>query len=86
MHIEDVAQLRKVFKDIDTDGSGAIDNTELREALQKAGKTPTDPQIKLVIDTYGVEGVISFDGFQKMIANWDTVIGNISSDSAPATA
>ena len=46
MHLSDVEALRKVFDAIDLDKSGTIETTELREALEKAGKKPTDEQVK----------------------------------------
>ena len=45
MHLSDVEALRKVFDAIDLDKSGTIETTELREALEKAGKKPTDEQV-----------------------------------------
>ena len=64
--------------------SGTLEVTELRAALIKAGKNPTDAQIKKVIADYGVDadkvdgGHITFDGFQKMIAHWEDMIKEIS--------
>ena len=46
MHLSDVEALRKVFDAIDLDKSGTIETTELREALEKAGKKPTDEQVR----------------------------------------
>lgn len=52
MHLNDIEQLKKVFENIDVDKSGTIDTTELRAALEKAGKKPTDAEVKTVIEKY----------------------------------
>ena len=49
MHLSDVEALRKVFDAIDLDKSGTIETTELREALEKAGKKPTDEQVRRLL-------------------------------------
>ena len=79
MHLTDIEALKKVFDSIDTDGSGAIDMSELRSALEKAGKKPTEEQIKAVITKYAGDGkAMVFEEFQKVIADWEDVIANIS--------
>ena len=79
MHLTDVEQLRKLFESIDTDKSGTIEVTELRDALIKAGKQPTEQQCRDTITKYcaGSEHM-TFPQFQKMIAEWD--------DAGPAPA
>lgn len=77
MHLTDVVQLRKIFDEIDADKSGTIETTELSAALKKAGKNPTNEQVKKLLETFDEDksGSLSFDEFQKMLKDWDTVIG-----------
>ena len=56
MQLTDVDLLKKKFDEIDIDHSGSIDTTELREALLKVGKTPTDDQVKLMIKKFDADG------------------------------
>ena len=79
MHLTDVIQLRKVFDEIDLDKSGTIETSEFREALIKAGKRPTEEQIRTVLNKYAknVDAGLTFDEFQKVIADWEDVIAGI---------
>ena len=47
MHITDKEKLKKIFDQIDKDGSGELDVGELRTALEKTkpGETITDLQV-----------------------------------------
>ena len=83
MHLSDVVQLRKVFDEIDLDKSGTIETSEFREALIKAGKRPTDEQIRTVLTKYAkdVNSGLTFDEFQKVIADWEDVIAGIDRQS-----
>jgi hypothetical protein len=74
--LTDVVHLRKIFDDIDTDKSGTIETSELAAALKKAGKYPTDEQVKELLETFDEDknGSLSFDEFQKMLQDWDSVI------------
>ena len=76
MHLKDVESLRKKFDEIDTDGSGTIESSELRVALERCGKRPTDKQVRVMltkIDENG-DGVLQFAEFQQMIRDWDKII------------
>ena len=79
MDLADVESLRKAFDSIDLDHSGTIEHTELREALLKAGKKPTDAQCKTVLEKYAKsqKGSMTFEEYQKMIAEWDDVIAGV---------
>ena len=48
MHIKDKEKLKKIFDEIDTDGSGELDVSELRAALEKCkpGERITDTQVR----------------------------------------
>ena len=80
MHLTEVEEVRKVFDSIDTDKSGLIEDRELREALIKAGKKPSNEQIKGVLDKYAenAEKGLTFEEFRKVIADWEDIIANIS--------
>ena len=43
------ARLRKVFDEIDTDGSGEIGRTELQRAFQKLGYTATEREVRSML-------------------------------------
>ena len=79
MNMMESDQLKKIFDEIDEDKSGTIEVTELRDALIKAGKQPTEQQCRDTITKYcaGSEHM-TFPQFQKMIAEWD--------DAGPAPA
>jgi hypothetical protein len=85
MHMTDVDALRKVFDEIDTDKSGSIEATELLAALKRAGKNPSNDQVKTLLSTYDADknGNLSFDEFQKMIADWEKLFP--SGEGAPAS-
>jgi CRP-like cAMP-binding protein len=60
-------ELRRTFDEIDTDGSGAIDQDELRVMLTKLGKSSTDAMLERamsVMDPDG-DGLVTFDEFTR---------------------
>lgn len=60
-------ELRRLFNEIDNDGSGAIDKDELRAMLVKLGKPSSDAMLERAIaamDPDG-DGEIDFDEFSK---------------------
>lgn len=84
MFLNDVTELRKKFNEIDKDGSGSIDMTELRELLDKVGKKPNETQIKALITKYdsNKDGVLQFSEFQTMIRDWETEISEVDDAAA----
>ena len=60
-------ELRRLFNEIDTDGSGAIDKDELRAMLIKLGKPSSDAMLEramAAMDPDG-DGEITFDEFKQ---------------------
>jgi len=89
MDMNDMDKLTKAFKEVDADGSGKIDITELRELLKKVGYNPTEEQMKTLLKTYDTNNdkVIDFDEFRKMIADWNDLFKagkSLGVDGAPA--
>ena len=54
-----------LWRRLDKDHSGTIEHTELREALLKAGKKPTDAQCKTVLEKYAKsqKGSMTFEEY-----------------------
>jgi len=76
MHIKDKEKLKKIFDEIDTDGSGELDVSELRAALEKCkpGEKITDTQVAKRINKYDADGngTLSFPEYETMLKNWET--------------
>lgn len=76
MHITDKEKLKKIFDQIDKDGSGELDVGELRTALEKTkpGETITDLQVSRRINKYDADGngTLSFPEYEAMLKNWET--------------
>jgi len=127
MHLTDVIELRKSFDEIDLDGSGFVDRSELLVALQKTGKAPTEPELDFILGRFGTlpatlesenakvsaeikvwlkgkidfddftknctdeqrkliaQRYITFDDFQKMIADWEQVMQGITRKEKPSS-
>ena len=66
MHLKDVESLKKKFDEIDVDGSGAISADELKQALVKVGKNPSDDEVKAMLKKFDAngDGVLQFSEFQ----------------------
>lgn len=63
--------LRRTFEIFDTDGSGKISSTELKQVMEKLGEQLDDFQISEMIreaDKDG-DGEIDFDEFVRMVTN-----------------
>jgi len=75
MHITDVEKLKKIFAEIDTDGSGELDTSELRAALEKCkpGEKITNLQVEKRIAKYDEDGngTLSFSEYEKMLKGWE---------------
>ncbi|EKX46300.1 hypothetical protein GUITHDRAFT_107910 [Guillardia theta CCMP2712] len=74
-----LAEARRVFKAIDTDGSGYIEPGELKSAYRLQGLYITDDQLKAVMSMYDTskDGKIDFDEYCVMIGFKDKD-GNIT--------
>uniref|UniRef100_A0A7S4K9S0 EF-hand domain-containing protein n=1 Tax=Guillardia theta TaxID=55529 RepID=A0A7S4K9S0_GUITH len=73
-----IAEARRVFKAIDTDGSGFIELGELKTAYRLQGVYITDAQLKAVLKIYDTsgDGKIDFDEYCVMVGIKDKA-GNI---------
>ena len=63
------AQLRAVFDEFDTDGSGSVDTAEIQAMTAKLGMTFSTEEIEAMVrdaDTNG-NGVLEFDEFEQVI-------------------
>jgi calmodulin len=68
---DQVENLRRTFEIFDTDGSGKISSTELKQVMEKLGEELDDFQISEMIreaDKDG-DGEIDFDEFVRMVTN-----------------
>ena len=72
----DVAALKRYFRAIDVDDSGSIDVSELKKALERAGKRPTDAQVQVMIDKFddNKDGVMQFNEYVAMVRDWDKIL------------
>lgn len=52
----------RIFKAIDTDGSGSVSASELRTALDKRGVGLTEGQLQQMISVAEKSGQLSFEG------------------------
>lgn len=77
-------KLRDIFNQIDTDGSGNIDQTELHIALQRAGKDPSDELLQALFNRYDVDGseTLEFNEYQLMLKDWNSVTADIDNEKA----
>ncbi|KAA8498277.1 Calcium-dependent protein kinase 2 [Porphyridium purpureum] len=68
---EELAELRKMFHAVDTDGSGSISVTELATALRKAGSNLTDSDMDDMLKAYDVDGdgTIDYSEFVTAMTN-----------------
>ena len=75
---------RALFDRIDTDGSGAIDEKELREFMLAAGLKPTDANVKLMMQSVDDDssGKIEFEEFRK---RFDNAQGAVNGDVLSST-
>lgn len=53
---EELEEYKQVFALFDTDGSGAIGNDELGEAMRSMGMNPTDKELENLIREVDVDG------------------------------
>jgi len=60
-----VSEFKEVFKIFDADGNGTICITELGIVMRALGQTPTDQELKEIMDDFDEnrDGVISFEEF-----------------------
>ena len=79
-----VEKLRDIFKQIDTDGSGTIDQAELGVALKRAGKDPSDELLQTLFDRYDVDDskTLEFAEYQLMLKDWNAVKADIDREKA----
>jgi Ca2+-binding EF-hand superfamily protein len=58
--------LEKAFKEIDIDGSGTLDFSEMKAAFEKAGRSADESKIKIAMDTLDTDrdGVVSLEEFK----------------------
>jgi Ca2+-binding EF-hand superfamily protein len=54
-------EVKRMFAEVDVDGSGAIDASELRELLQKMGVYLTARELELAVLSIDKDGSVSFD-------------------------
>lgn len=47
---EEISQLKKIFKEMDKDGSGAITFPELKAGMRKLGATMPEDQLQRIMD------------------------------------
>jgi len=85
---QDWEKVKKLFDEIDTDGSGSISTDELKEALKRAGKTPTNDQIKKLLEKFDADGngTLEWDEYATMIKEWDKVMEEFQKDDEAAEA
>jgi len=79
MHLTDKEQLKKKFDEIDTDGNGTLEKTELRKALELTGRKVSDDTLTKLFERYDTDknGTFSFDEYCQMIKEWDDVIKEV---------
>jgi plastin-1 len=64
LEADEIAEARKIFDAVDKDGSGKIDSSELKEAMQQAGRDATDEDVRALMKRLNVEGdEIDFETF-----------------------
>jgi len=70
---EDIKEMEKMFKEIDTDGSGTITIAELKEALKRSGKKLPEAEVEEMLSVYDVDGdgVIDYSEFVAATNNWN---------------
>ena len=63
------ADVQKVFKDFDIDGSGYIESKEIEKVCEMLGVTPTKDEIEALIKEADLDndGKISYEEFKKAI-------------------
>jgi len=66
---EEIAEYRSVFNTFDADGSGAIDEKELKQALDAMGYKPSDDDVKAMIAEVDADrsGKIEWSEFLKSL-------------------
>ena len=66
---EEVSELRGVFNEVDTDGSGTINQQELQAMLGSAGQTYSDQELMDLMNEVDEDesGDISFDEFLSLM-------------------
>ena len=75
--------LRRLFDRLDTDGSGALDFSEVRVLVNELGLSLSDAQLKAIMaDLGGDDSLVQFKEFESMIRHFATGSGA----SAPAGA
>ena len=62
---EEVADFRRAFNTMDTDGSGGIDAGEVKAVLQRFGQNPSDEELQQMVEDVDEDGSgeIEFDEF-----------------------
>lgn len=64
LEADEIAEARKIFDAVDKDGSGKIDTSELKEAMQASGREATDEDVKALMRRLNVVGdEIDFETF-----------------------
>lgn len=60
-----------LFKHFDTDNSGFISAENIKESMEKAGKTITDADVKKILEQHDIKksGQITFEEFKAMMSN-----------------
>jgi len=88
MEVTDIEKLKAIFQAIDTDGSGSLDEKELRLALERAGKKPTFDLVSALMKKYDTDGngTMEFNEYQGMLKDWDTVTKMIEEEQARLAA
>lgn len=68
---EELAKLRRYFKELDTDGSGSIGLEELEQPLISLGLCRTRAEVKQIMDSVDEDksGQIEFNEFLHIIKN-----------------
>ncbi|XP_063725495.1 uncharacterized protein LOC134853428 [Symsagittifera roscoffensis] len=72
-------EMREVFDDFDTDGSGTVNIAELRDMLELLGQKVTESELKKMMGEVDVDGSgeVTFEEFCDMMAQKQTEGGNV---------
>jgi len=61
-------RIREVFEEIDSDGNGTLDSSEIKQAMQNFGAKMSDDEIAQFLQEFDVtDGEIDFEGWEKLV-------------------
>jgi Ca2+-binding EF-hand superfamily protein len=64
---EQMQEIEENFKQFDSDGSGSIDNKELKACLYSLGEEKTVSEIEKIMAEHGKDGKIPYEGFKNFM-------------------